>query len=46
MLKMMGVVIHLRLVIYLGLSLSQYMGPEKIAGLNTFQNPTIIAFVA
>ncbi len=46
MLKVLGVIINLGLVIYLGLQLSQYMGPEKIAGLNTFQNPMIISFVA
>ncbi|HNZ11129.1 MAG TPA: hypothetical protein PKI97_06770 [Smithellaceae bacterium] len=46
MLKLLGVVINLGLVIYLGLQLSKCMGPEEIAGLNTAQNPMIISFVA
>ena len=46
MLKVLGVVINLGLVIYLGLQLSKCMGPEEIAGLNTAQNPMIISFVA
>jgi hypothetical protein len=46
MLKVLGVIINLGLVIYLGLQLSKRMGPEEIAGLNTVQNPMIISFVA
>ncbi len=46
MLKVLGVVINLGLVIYLGLQLSKCMGPEEIAGLNTAQNPMIISFIA
>ena len=46
MLKVLGMVINLGLVIYLGLQLSKCMGPEEIAGLNTAQNPMIISFVA
>ncbi len=46
MLKVLGMVINLGLVIYLGLQLSKCMGPEEIAGLNTAQNPMIISFIA
>ena len=46
MLKVLGVVINLGLVIYLGLQLSKCMGPEEIAGLNTAQHPMIISFIA
>jgi hypothetical protein len=46
MLTVLGVVINLGIVIYLGFQLSKCMGPEQIAGLNTSQNPLIISFVA
>ncbi|MBN1365314.1 MAG: hypothetical protein JW976_10960 [Syntrophaceae bacterium] len=46
MLKLLGVVINLGVVIYLGFQLSECMGMEQIAGLNITQNPFIISFVA
>jgi hypothetical protein len=46
MLKILGVIINLGLVIYLGFQLSKCMGPEQIAGINTAQNPLILSFVA
>lgn len=46
MLRGLGVIINLGLAIYLGFQLSQCMGPEQIAGLNTAQNPLILSFVA
>jgi hypothetical protein len=46
MLKVLGVIINLGIVIYIGVQLSKCMGPEQIAGLNTAQNPLILSFVA
>ncbi len=46
MLSVLGVIINLGLVIYLGVKLSRCMGPEEIAGINTAQNPLILSFVA
>lgn len=46
MLRLLGVIINLGIVIYLGFQLSKCMGPEQIAGLNTSQNPLILSFVA
>lgn len=46
MLKLLGVIINLGLVIYLGFLLSKCMEPEQITGLDISQNPLILSFVA
>jgi hypothetical protein len=46
MLTVLGVIINLGLVIYMGFQLLKCMGAEQIAGLNTVQNPLILSFVA
>jgi hypothetical protein len=46
MLTIIGVILNLGLVIYMGVQLSKCLGPEQIEGLNTAQNPLILSFVA
>jgi len=44
--SLLGVITNIGIVIYMGYQLSQCLGPEQIAGLNTAQNPFILSFVA
>jgi hypothetical protein len=46
MLRILGLIINLGIVIWLGFMLSKYMEPEQITGLNISQNPMILSFVA
>lgn len=46
MLRILGLIINLGIVIYLGFMLSKYMEPEQITGLNISQNPLNLSFVA
>ena len=46
MLRILGLIINLGIVIYLGFLLSKCMEPEQITGLNISQNPLIMSFVA
>ncbi len=46
MLKIIGVVINLGIIAYLGYHASSCMEPEQIAGLNINQDPMIYSFVA
>lgn len=46
MLKVLGVIINLGVVVYLGFHLSKCLGPEQIADINATQNPLILSFVA
>jgi hypothetical protein len=45
MLKIIGVIINLGILAYLGYQASSYMRPEQIAGLNISQNPLVLSFV-
>jgi hypothetical protein len=46
MLKIIGVLLNLGILAYLGFQAASYLSPEQIAGLNTAQNPLILSFVA
>jgi hypothetical protein len=46
MLTLLGVILNLGVVIYLGVQLMQCMGPEQIEGLHAAQNPLILSFLA
>jgi hypothetical protein len=45
MLSILGVLINLIALIYLGFQAATCLGPEQIEGINTLQNPYIISFV-
>jgi hypothetical protein len=46
MLTIIGVILNLGLVIYMGFQLSKCQGTEQTAGLNTAQNHLMTSFVA
>ena len=46
MLKILGVIINLGIVVYLGYQEASCLGPEQIADLHLAQNPLILSFVA
>jgi hypothetical protein len=45
MLRILGVLLNLGILAYLGHQAVTCLGPEQIAGLNTWQNPWILSFV-
>jgi hypothetical protein len=45
MMKILGVLLNLGILAYLGHQSALCLGPEQIAGLNTWQNPWILSFV-
>ncbi len=46
MLSAIGVLINLGIVAYMGYQLTQCIGPDQVASLNTAQNPLLLSFVA
>jgi hypothetical protein len=46
MLKILGVIINLGIIAYLGYQAALCLGPEQIADLHFAQNPLILSFVA
>ncbi|HON58676.1 MAG TPA: hypothetical protein PLT45_03995 [Smithella sp.] len=45
MLSVLGVMLNIIALIYLGFQTASCLGPEQIEGINTFQNPYIISFI-
>jgi hypothetical protein len=45
MLNVLGVMINIIALIYLGFKTASCLGPEQMGGFNTTQNPYIISFV-
>jgi hypothetical protein len=45
MLKILGVLLNLGILVYLGFQVASCLGLEKIAGLDAAQNPFILSFV-
>lgn len=45
MLKILGILLNLGVLAYLGHQAAVCLGQEQIAGLNTYQNPWILSFV-
>jgi hypothetical protein len=43
--KILGVLLNLGIVAYLGYQSASCLGHEQIAGLNAWQNPWILSFV-
>jgi hypothetical protein len=43
--RILGVILNLGIVAYLGYQAASCLEPEQIAGLNTVQNPWILSFV-
>lgn len=46
MLSVLGVILNLGIIVYLGYTAATCMGTEQITGLNATQNPFILSFVA
>ena len=46
MLKVLGVIINLAVVAYLGFHAKSCLSPEQIANLGAEQNPLVLSFVA
>jgi hypothetical protein len=46
MLKILGVIINLGVVAYLGFHAQSCLSPEEIANLSAEQNPLVLSFVA
>jgi membrane protein DedA with SNARE-associated domain len=46
MLKILGAVINLGIVTYLGFQAKSCFSPEQIANLNVEQNPMVLSFIA
>ncbi|MCE5209970.1 MAG: hypothetical protein LLG40_00230 [Deltaproteobacteria bacterium] len=46
MLTILGVIINIGAIVYLGYQAASCMGAEQITGLNATQNPFILSFVA
>ncbi len=45
MLRILGVLLNLGILAYLGHQTSSCLGQEQIAGLNIWQNPWILSFI-
>ncbi|MFA5321840.1 MAG: hypothetical protein WC373_04140 [Smithella sp.] len=46
MLTVLGVILNLGIIVYLGYTAAACMGAEQITGANVTQNPFILSFVA